>query len=127
MFQETVEQKLDAEIVEGAAKEDGRGFFRKHGGVIPLMPGVFQHFEFQGVYDRQTKLMHLFERTVGGQYRAPVQVGGLDDPAVRGQLDDETYGTELAAATGRDRAGDRPVSGARDLPERSYLERAGDD
>jgi peptide chain release factor 3 len=26
--------------------------------------------------------MHLFERTVGGQYRAPVQVGGLDDPAV---------------------------------------------
>ena len=35
--------------------------------------------------------MHLFERTVGGQYRAPVSVGGLDDPAVRGQLDDATF------------------------------------
>jgi peptide chain release factor 3 len=47
--------------------------------------------EFRGVFDRQTKLMHLFERTAGGQYRAPVQVGGLDDPAVRGQLYDETF------------------------------------
>ena len=35
--------------------------------------------------------MHLFERTVGGQYRAPVQVGGLADPAIRGQLDDATF------------------------------------
>ena len=26
------------------------------------------------------KQMHLFERTVGGKYRAPVSVGGLDDP-----------------------------------------------
>src|SRR5208283_4670175 len=41
--------------------------------------------------DRQTRLMHLFERTVGGQFRAPVQVGGLHDPAVRGRLDDETF------------------------------------
>ena len=46
VFQETVQQKLDAEIVEGAAEEDGRGFFRKHGGIVPLMPGVFQHFQF---------------------------------------------------------------------------------
>ena len=37
------------------------------------------------------KQMHLFERTVGGKYRAPVSVGGLDDPAVRGQLDDATF------------------------------------
>jgi peptide chain release factor 3 len=35
--------------------------------------------------------MHLFERTVGGKYRAPVSVGGVDDPAVRGQLDDTTF------------------------------------
>ena len=60
-------------------------------GAFPVNWPIGNGFEFQGVYDRQTKLMHLFKRTVGGQYRAPVQVGGLDDPAVRGQLDDETF------------------------------------
>src|SRR6202142_4545292 len=60
-------------------------------GAFPVNWPIGNGFEFQGVYDRQTKLMHLFERTVGGQYRAPVQVGGLHDPAVRGRLDDETF------------------------------------
>ena len=60
-------------------------------GAFPVNWPIGNGFEFQGVYDRQTKLMHLFERTVGGQYRAPVQVGGLDDPAVRGQLDDTAF------------------------------------
>jgi peptide chain release factor 3 len=60
-------------------------------GAFPVNWPIGNGFEFQGVYDRQTKLMHLFERTVGGQYRAPVQVGGLDDPAIRGQLDDATF------------------------------------
>ena len=46
-------------------------------GAFPVNWPIGNGFEFQGVYDRQTKLMHLFERTVGGQYRAPVQVGGL--------------------------------------------------
>lgn len=48
-------------------------------------------FEFQGVFDRQTRQMHLFERTIGGQYRAPVQVGGLHDELIRGRLDDVTF------------------------------------
>ena len=60
-------------------------------GAFPVNWPIGNGFEFQGVYDRQTKLMHLFERTVGGQYRAPVEVGGLHDPAVRGRLDDETF------------------------------------
>ena len=60
-------------------------------GAFPVNWPIGNGFDFQGVYDRQTKLMHLFERTVGGQYRAPVQVGGLDDPAMRGQLDDATF------------------------------------
>jgi len=60
-------------------------------GAFPVNWPIGNGFEFQGVYDRQTKLMHLFERTTGGQFRAPVQVGGLDDPAVRGRLDDETF------------------------------------
>jgi peptide chain release factor 3 len=60
-------------------------------GAFPVNWPIGNGFEFQGVYDRQTRLMHLFERTVGGQFRAPVQVGGLDDPAMRGRLDDATF------------------------------------
>jgi peptide chain release factor 3 len=60
-------------------------------GAFPVNWPIGNGFEFRGVFDRQTKLMHLFERTVGGQFRAPVQVGGLNDPAVRGQLDDSTF------------------------------------
>jgi peptide chain release factor 3 len=48
-------------------------------------------FEFQGVFDRQTQKMHLFERMTGGQFRAPVEVGGLHDEIIRGRLDDETF------------------------------------
>jgi peptide chain release factor 3 len=35
--------------------------------------------------------MHLFERTVGGQFRAPVEMGGLNDPLIRERLDETTY------------------------------------
>jgi peptide chain release factor 3 len=48
-------------------------------------------FEFKGVYDRRAKQVHLFERTVGGMYRAPVSIGGLSDPVIRERLDDATY------------------------------------
>ena len=43
--------------------------------------------------DRQTKLMHLFERTVGGQLsRAGVEVGGLHDPkSFAASLDEATF------------------------------------
>jgi peptide chain release factor 3 len=58
---------------------------------FPVNWPIGNGFEFQGVYDRQTRQMHLFERTVGGQYRAPVSVGGLDDPALRGKLDEATF------------------------------------
>jgi small GTP-binding protein len=34
--------------------------------------------EFRGVFDRQQQLVHFFERVPGGEYRAPVSVGGLD-------------------------------------------------
>ena len=60
-------------------------------GAFPVNWPIGNGFEFQGVFDRQTRLMHLFERTVGGQYRAPVQVGGCDDKLIRGRLDDATF------------------------------------
>src|SRR3984893_5349073 len=33
--------------------------------------------DFKGVFDRQDKHVHLFERTVGGLFRAPVSIGNL--------------------------------------------------
>ncbi|MBL9001758.1 MAG: peptide chain release factor 3 [Phycisphaerae bacterium] len=46
---------------------------------------------FRGVYDRLTRRVHLFQRTVGGAYVAPVEVMGLEDPAVREKLDEAVY------------------------------------
>jgi peptide chain release factor 3 len=43
---------------------------------------------FRGVYDRLTREVHLFERTKGGAFAAPVQVAGLGDELVRAQLTD---------------------------------------
>ena len=47
--------------------------------------------EFRGIYDRGEHTVHRFERVVGGKYRAPVTVTGLDDPLVREKLDADTY------------------------------------
>ena len=46
---------------------------------------------FKGVFDRQDRSVHLFERVPGGAYRAPEQVSGLDDPSVAEKLDPHTY------------------------------------
>lgn len=60
-------------------------------GAFPVNWPIGNGPEFQGVYDRHTRKMHLFERTIGGQYRAPVEVGGIDAPFIRGRLNDETF------------------------------------
>ncbi len=60
-------------------------------GAFPVNWPIGNGFDFRGVYDRQTSQMNLFERTIGGQYRAPVSVGDVHDPAVRGQLDENTF------------------------------------
>ena len=46
---------------------------------------------FRGVYDREHKQVHLFERTVHGAYRAPVSVKGIEDPAVKDAMEEATY------------------------------------
>ena len=40
-------------------------------GAFPVNWPIGNGFEFRGVYDRQTKAMHLFERVVGGKYPCP--------------------------------------------------------
>ena len=48
-------------------------------------------FDFKGVWDRGTQAAHLYERTPGGSFRAPVVTAGLSDPAVRNKLDPATH------------------------------------
>lgn len=60
-------------------------------GSFPVNWPIGTGFGFQGVYDRQTKLFHLFERTVGGQHRAPVSIGDFNEPIIRNRLDDTTF------------------------------------
>ena len=60
-------------------------------GAFPVNWPIGSGADFQGVYDRRTRQMHLFERVVGGKFRAPVSIGGLGDPVIRERLDDTTY------------------------------------
>ena len=46
--------------------------------------------DFRGLYDRDGGRLHLFERVPGGRYRAPVEIGGLDDPQMRKLVPEET-------------------------------------
>ncbi len=47
--------------------------------------------EFRGIFDRQNQQVHLFQRTPGGAYRAPVRVAGISDQIVRDALSPEPY------------------------------------
>ncbi|MEP6956083.1 MAG: peptide chain release factor 3, partial [Chthoniobacterales bacterium] len=58
---------------------------------LPLNWPLGSGAEFRGVYDRQTREVHLFERTAGGAYRAPVEVTGVDHAVVRAALAPDVY------------------------------------
>ncbi len=47
--------------------------------------------EFRGVFDRQENEVHLFQRTRMGAFRAPEQVGGVDDALVREAMPPDVY------------------------------------
>ena len=47
--------------------------------------------DFKGIYDRLKKEVHLFERTPGGAYKAPVSVHDLSDPFVKGIMFEQRY------------------------------------
>src|SRR3954467_8290219 len=47
--------------------------------------------DFKGVFDRINKQVHLFERTTGGAYRAPVHIHDISDPTVRETLSEGAY------------------------------------
>jgi peptide chain release factor 3 len=39
--------------------------------------------DFRGLFERGANRVHLFERVPGGRFRAPVEIGGFDDPLIR--------------------------------------------
>ena len=60
-------------------------------GAFPVNWPIGNGADFKGVFDRHDRQVHLFERTVGGAYRAPVSIGSLSEPVIRERLDDATY------------------------------------
>src|SRR5436853_721802 len=60
-------------------------------GAFPVNWPIGTGIDFKGVFDRLEKQVHLFERTVGGAYRAPVEIGTFDDPVIRERLDEATF------------------------------------
>lgn len=48
----------------------------------PLTWPIGEPGDFQGVYELDTRKMHLFERSEGNRHRAPVQTAGLHDPTL---------------------------------------------
>jgi peptide chain release factor 3 len=58
---------------------------------LPLNWPLGSGREFRGVYDRQTHEVHLFEKTPGGAYFAPVEVAGVDHPVVRAAMEPDVY------------------------------------
>ena len=58
---------------------------------IPMNWPLGSGEDFRGVYDRESREVHLFEKTPRGAYRAPVQVSGVDDPLVRKSMLPESY------------------------------------
>ena len=50
---------------------------------------------FRGVYDRKKGEVNLFERTPHGAFKAPLEVAGIEDDAVREVLSDELYETVI--------------------------------
>lgn len=73
--------------------------------VYPMNWPLGSGADFKGVWDRQTRMAHLYERTPGGAYRAPVRTAGLCDPAVRDRLDAAAYRNVCEEADILDAAG----------------------
>ena len=61
---------------------------------VPLNWPIGDGAEFQGVYDRQRRMVHRYDRVEHGARRAPVQVADLSDPAA-GALLGEAAGRRL--------------------------------
>jgi peptide chain release factor 3 len=60
-------------------------------GAFPMNWPLGSGEEFKGVYDRQTKAVHLFERAAHGARRATVSVTDARDPQLRALVSEHVY------------------------------------
>lgn len=58
---------------------------------VPMTWPIGESGDFKGVYDREDGRAHLYERTVGGQWKAPVSTSSIDDPALAEQVGDKAF------------------------------------
>ncbi|MFH2051968.1 MAG: peptide chain release factor 3 [bacterium] len=61
--------------------------------------------DFKGVWDRRSRVAHLYEQTPGGTYRAPVTNVELSDPVIRELMSGRAYQTLLEEVELLDGAG----------------------
>jgi len=71
--------KEPLELIDELEKILGIGAFPMN---YPLGTGI----DFKGVFDRMNKQLHLFEKTTGGVYKAPVSILDITDPFVQEKL-----------------------------------------
>jgi peptide chain release factor 3 len=60
-------------------------------GAFPMNYPLGMGENFKGVYNRFNKQLHLFEKTTGGMYKAPVSIAYINDPFLKESLDEEDY------------------------------------
>ncbi len=75
-------------------------------GAYPINWPLGTGMDFKGVFDRLNKEVHLFERAVGGVFKAPVSIMDLKDPFVSERLSESTHKTVLEEIEMLDIAGE---------------------
>ncbi|CAM2068324.1 peptide chain release factor 3 [Sulfidibacter corallicola] len=55
---------------------------------VPMTWPIGEPGDFKGVYERPNRKVHLYERTSGGQWKAPVATAGLEDPHFAEMVDE---------------------------------------
>jgi peptide chain release factor 3 len=74
-------------------------------GAFPMNWPLGNGPSFKGVYDRQSREVHLFERSAHGAKRAHVQMADVNDPRIHEMMDDQSFtefrdGLELLEGAG---------------------------
>lgn len=54
---------------------------------VPVVWPIGTGYDFKGVYDREEKRVHLFDKTPGGSMMAPFEVTGINDDSILGKID----------------------------------------
>ncbi|TAE23433.1 MAG: peptide chain release factor 3 [Candidatus Kapaibacterium sp.] len=58
---------------------------------VPMSWPVGDGQDFRGVYEREDKRFHFFERTVGGMFKAPVTIADVHDEHIRASLGEKAH------------------------------------